>query len=122
MYARNSVAMVFLASSKLPPLAVTDRLLQSPFQPSSSDQKSQSIAMPAVTRRFTTSEFMRYSARAQAPGDVSEDLGLHNPLFVRKRLRHTENVWGYEKRKRLLNWSAVSESGRAFRTPRALGS
>jgi hypothetical protein len=32
--------------------------------------------MLAVTCRFTTSEVMRYSARAQAPGDVSEDLAL----------------------------------------------
>src|ERR1019366_3036038 len=52
----SSVAMFFLASSKLLPWTVTNRLLQSPFQPSSSDQKSQSIGMLAVTCRFTTSE------------------------------------------------------------------
>jgi len=52
----NSVAMFFLASSKLLPLTVTDKLLQSPFQPSSSDQKSQSIGMLALTCKFTTSE------------------------------------------------------------------
>ena len=36
------------------PTRVTDRLLQSPFHPSSSGQKSQSIGMLAVTCRFTT--------------------------------------------------------------------
>jgi len=50
----NSVAMFFLASSKLLPRTVADRLLQS--QPSSSDQKSQSIAMLAVTFRLTIPE------------------------------------------------------------------
>jgi hypothetical protein len=48
--------MFFLASSKLLPRTVTDRPLQSPFQPSSSGQKSQSIGMLAVTWRFTTGE------------------------------------------------------------------
>ena len=52
----NALAMFFLASSKLLPPTVTDGLLQSPFQPSSSDQKSQSIGMLAVTWRFTTGE------------------------------------------------------------------
>src|ERR1700683_4555393 len=54
IYTCNSPAMFFLASSKLLPRTVTDRLLHSPFQPSSSDQKSQSIGMLAVTSRFTT--------------------------------------------------------------------
>jgi hypothetical protein len=44
----------FLASSKLLPWTVTDRLLQRPFHPSSSDQNSQSIGMFAVTCRLTT--------------------------------------------------------------------
>jgi hypothetical protein len=39
--ADNSPAMFFLASSKLLPLIATDGFLQRPFQPSSSDQKSQ---------------------------------------------------------------------------------
>jgi hypothetical protein len=43
-----------LVSSKLLPRTVTDRSLQRPFQPSSSDQKSQSIGMLAVTWRLTT--------------------------------------------------------------------
>ena len=50
----NSVAMFFFASSKLLPRTVTDGLSQSPFQPSSSDQKSQAMGMVAVTSRFTT--------------------------------------------------------------------
>src|ERR1700687_1870147 len=52
----NSPAMFFLASSKLLPRTVTARPLQSPFQQSSSDQKSQSIGMLAVTWRVTTGE------------------------------------------------------------------
>ena len=35
-------------------MTVTKRPLQRPLQQSSSDQKSQSIGMLAVTRRFTT--------------------------------------------------------------------
>src|ERR1700730_12488342 len=50
----SSVAMFFLAFSKLLPWTVIDRLLQSPFHPSSSDQKSHSTGMLAVTCRFTT--------------------------------------------------------------------
>jgi len=50
----NSVAMLFLASSKLLPWTVTDRLLQNPFHPSSSGEKSQSIGMLALTGRLTT--------------------------------------------------------------------
>ena len=54
MCACNSLAMFFLASSKLLPRTVIDGLLQSLFQPSSSDQKSQLIGTLAVTCRFTT--------------------------------------------------------------------
>jgi len=43
MCTSNSSAIFFLASSKLLPLTVTERLLHSPFQPSSSDQNSQSM-------------------------------------------------------------------------------
>ena len=50
----NSVAMFFLASSKLLPRTLADGLLHSPFQPSFSGQKSQSIGMLAVTCRLTT--------------------------------------------------------------------
>ena len=39
IFACNSTAIFFLASSKLLPWTVTDRRLQRPFQPSSSDQK-----------------------------------------------------------------------------------
>src|SRR6476660_7268582 len=48
--------MFFLASSKLLPRTVSDRLLHSPCQPSSFDQKSQAIGMVAITSRVTTSE------------------------------------------------------------------
>ena len=50
----NSAAMFFLAFSKLLPWTVTDRLLQNPFHPSSSGEKSQSIGMLALTSRLTT--------------------------------------------------------------------
>jgi hypothetical protein len=51
----NSVAMFFLASSKLLPLTVTRGLLHCPVQLSSSDdQKSQSTGMLAVTCKLTT--------------------------------------------------------------------
>ena len=56
MRTRSSPAMFFLPSSKLLPRTMTDRLLHFPFQASSSDQKSQSIGMLALTSRFTTSE------------------------------------------------------------------
>ena len=49
MCTSNSSALFFLASSKLLPLTVTERLLHSPFQPSSSDQNSQSIGTLAIT-------------------------------------------------------------------------
>ena len=47
-------AMFFLASSKLLPRTLIDKLLHRPFQPSSSDQKSQSIGIAAATFSFTT--------------------------------------------------------------------
>ena len=50
----NSAAMFFFASSKLLPRTTTDGFLQRPFQPSSSDQKSQATGMLAITCRFTT--------------------------------------------------------------------
>jgi len=50
--------MFFLASSKLLPRTVTGGLLHSPFQASSSDQKSQSIGTLAVTCRLTIGEFI----------------------------------------------------------------
>ena len=50
----NSVAMFFLAFSKLLPCTVTDRLLQKAFHPSSSGEKSQSIGMLVLTARLTT--------------------------------------------------------------------
>jgi len=56
IYSCNSPAMFFLASSKLLPSTVSDRLVHSPCQPSSCDQKSQAIGMVAITSRVTTSE------------------------------------------------------------------
>jgi len=80
MYACSSVAMVFLASSKLPPPAVTDRLCRAP----SSRRLPTRNRNQSLCWRSLAGSLLQKSrdTAAQAPGDVSEDLALHNFLCL----------------------------------------